>query len=100
MEAKTPKKLRTGAEVREEFLRSGRSVASWARAHGFEVRLVHEVLSGRKRGVRGDCHKIAVLLGMKAGVIVEDGADPVSVPVETVAGDGVSVAVKRERWVA
>lgn len=100
MKSETHKRLRTAADVRAEFVRSGRSVASWARAHGFEVRLVHEVLSGRKRGVRGNCHKIMVLLGMKDGVIVEDDADPVSVAVETVAGDGVSVAVKRERWVA
>lgn len=100
MKRESPKKLRTGDEVREEFLRSGRSVASWARAHGFEVRLVHEVLSGRRRGVRGNCHKIAVLLGMKAGVIVEDAADPVTVAVETVPGDGVTVAVATERWAA
>lgn len=58
-----------------DFIRSGKSVSSWARANGFNVRLVHEVLSGRKLGRRGDCHKIAVLLGMKDGVIADDGAD-------------------------
>lgn len=100
MKRETHKKLRTGDEVREEFRRSGRSVASWARAHGFVIQLVHDVLSGRTRGVRGDSHKIAVLLGMKDGVLVEDDADPVTVTVETVPGDGVSVAVETERWAA
>ena len=100
MKTQTHKKLRTGAEVREEFRRTGRSVASWARAHGFEVREVHGVLSGAKRGLRGNVHKIAVLLGMKAGVIVEEAADPVTVAVETVSGDGVTVAVETERWAA
>ena len=100
MNTETPKKLRTGDDVRAEFLRSGRSVASWARAHGFEVRLVHEILSGRKRGVRGNCHKIMVLLGMKHGVIVDDADDVGTVPVEVVSGDGVSVEVTTERWAA
>jgi gp16 family phage-associated protein len=64
--------LRTSRDVRDEFQRKGVSVAAWARANGFETNLVFEVLSGRKKGVRGQSHKIAVKLGLKAGEIVED----------------------------
>lgn len=64
--------LRTSKDVRDEFNRKGVSVASWARANGFETNLVFEVLSGRKKGVRGQSHKIAVKLGLKAGEIIED----------------------------
>lgn len=64
--------LRTSKDVREEFQRKGVSIASWARANGFETNSVFEVLSGRKKGVRGQSHKIAVKLGLKKGEIVED----------------------------
>jgi gp16 family phage-associated protein len=64
--------LRTSKDVRKEFERKGISIASWARAKGFETNLVFEVLSGRKKGIRGQSHKIAVELGLKAGEIVED----------------------------
>ncbi|SNS05972.1 phage-associated protein, BcepMu gp16 family [Humidesulfovibrio mexicanus] len=63
---------RTSQDVKKEFERKGISVASWARANGFETNLVFEVLSGRKKGVRGQSHKIAVKLGLKAGEIIED----------------------------
>ena len=33
--------------------------------------LVYAVLAGRKKCYRGDSHKVAVLLGLKDGVIVE-----------------------------
>lgn len=75
MKSTAAKRLLSGTEVRAEFLRTGKSISGWARAHGFSVRLTHEVISGRTPGRRGDAHKIAVLLGMKDGVITADGAD-------------------------
>ena len=63
---------RTSRDVKNEFERKGISIASWARANGFETNLVFEVLAGRKKGVRGQSHRIAVKLGLKAGEIVED----------------------------
>ena len=60
---------RTGAELRAEFERRGLSIAEWARAHGFSSALVYQVLTGRKRCVRGQSHQIAVLLGLKQGEI-------------------------------
>lgn len=68
-----PKTLhtKTAAQVRAEFIRKGVSFAGWAREHGFGRSLVYEVVSGRKRCLRGQSHQIAVLLGMKDGEIVQ-----------------------------
>lgn len=60
---------RTPEEVRAEFQRNGISIASWASAHGFNTNLVFEVLAGRKKGIRGQSHQIAVLLGLKEGEV-------------------------------
>lgn len=63
---------RTSEDVRREFQRKGISISEWATANGFSTNLVFEVLAGRKKGVRGQSHKIAVKLGLKRGEIVED----------------------------
>lgn len=60
---------RTRDEVREEFLRNGLAISEWARAHGFSVQLVYQVIAGRKRCKRGKSHEIAIRLGLKAGQI-------------------------------
>lgn len=60
--------LKTDA-IRQEFARRGLSVSAWARAHGYSCQLVYQVLAGRKRCVRGQCHEIAVRLGLKDGVL-------------------------------
>jgi gp16 family phage-associated protein len=64
-------KPKTSVQVRAEFDRKGQSLAAWARDHGFGRSLVYEVVSGRKKCRRGQSHKIAVLLGMKHGEIVD-----------------------------
>ncbi|MBD3620368.1 MAG: DNA-binding protein [Chromatiales bacterium] len=63
--AQTPEK------IREEFARHGLSVAEWARHHGFSPALVHQVLAGKLRCMRGQSHVIAVRLGLKSGVVGE-----------------------------
>lgn len=60
---------RTKAQVLQEFASRGISLAAWARARGYSVPLVYQVLSGEKRGLRGQSHAIAVELGLKRGVI-------------------------------
>jgi gp16 family phage-associated protein len=65
-QAKTP------AQAREEFDRKGVSIAKWAKKHGVNKSLVYEVLRGNRKCHRGDSHKVAVLLGMKHGEIVND----------------------------
>lgn len=64
--------LRTPDQIRADFIEKGVSIASWAVANGFSYNLVLETLAGRKKGLRGESHKIAVKLGLKAGVIVDD----------------------------
>lgn len=61
--------LRTPEEARQDLARQGISISAWAQAHGFSANLVFEVLAGRKLGVRGQSHEIAVRLGLKAGEI-------------------------------
>lgn len=64
------KSVLTGEQVREDFLRKGEPISAWAVRNGFSPAHVSNVLSGRNKGARGKSHKIAVLLGMKDGVIV------------------------------
>lgn len=61
--------IKTGAEVRAEFSRRGLSISAWARSHGYSAQLVYQVLAGRRGCVRGQCHEIAVRLGLKRGLI-------------------------------
>ena len=68
------RQLKTHAQVRAEFLRNGMSVAAWARDNGFGRSLVYEVLAGRKACRRGASHDIAVLLGLKRGVLRKQAA--------------------------
>jgi len=57
-------------QVRGAFERSGVPIAEWARARGYSVDLVYQVLEGRRRCLRGQSHKIAVELGLKDGQIL------------------------------
>lgn len=65
------KKVKTREEVRADFRRAGKTVVSWAKEHGFCPTMVYLVLSGKRIGLRGQSHRIAVLLGVKDGVIEE-----------------------------
>lgn len=51
--------------AREQFTASGTNVSEWARQRGFSLTLVHQVLSGKRRCIRGESHRIAVALGIK-----------------------------------
>jgi gp16 family phage-associated protein len=67
-------RLKSTAQVRAEFERKGMAVAAWARLHGYKASLVRQILRGERKCVRGDSHRIAVLLGLKIGEIVEGQA--------------------------
>jgi len=67
-----PQKLRTPQDVRTEWLRKGMGQNDWARKHGFTPATVSQVINGRNSGARGVGHKIAVLLGIKDGEIVNE----------------------------
>jgi gp16 family phage-associated protein len=66
-----PRTILTPQQVRLEFLRKGQSIVSWADKHGFDRTTVNQVLTGRNAATRGVGHKIAVLLGIKDGEILE-----------------------------
>ncbi|MDD5443804.1 MAG: DNA-binding protein, partial [Pseudomonas fluorescens] len=46
--------------------------------HGVDPATTYQVLAGRKKGRRGEAHKVAVLLGMKEGIIVDEPVAPYS----------------------
>ncbi len=69
MESRT---VKTAQEVRSDFLRKGQSIGHWADKHGFDRTTVNQVLTGRNAATRGVGHRIAVLLGMKDGEIVDE----------------------------
>ncbi|WP_054074222.1 DNA-binding protein [Comamonas testosteroni] len=62
-------KLRTPAEARAWLDYQGISISQWSRENNVNHGLVREVLAGRKKCLRGMSHNIAVLLGMKEGVL-------------------------------
>lgn len=63
--------LKTREEARNELVRHGVSIASWARKHEVTSDQVRDVLRKENPCNWGASHKIAVLLGIKAGVIDE-----------------------------
>lgn len=67
------KRLKTPDQVRAEFNRKGLTVVSWARANRANPNLVYDILRGapHRRCLRGQSHRIAVLLGLKEGEIAE-----------------------------
>jgi gp16 family phage-associated protein len=60
---------RSPQEVIEDFRKRGVSIATWARQNGVSQALVYQVLRGNHVPCRGQSHKIAVLLGIKNGVL-------------------------------
>lgn len=44
-------------------------MSEWARGRGVSAQLTYQILAGRKAAVRGQSHEIAVLLGLKPGLL-------------------------------
>lgn len=65
----TTSRLKTREEARQELIRHGISKAAWARQHGVTASQVIDVLRKDIPCNFGASHKIAVLLGIKDGVI-------------------------------
>lgn len=65
--------IKTLQQVRDEFARQGQTARGWAKANGFHESTVYEVLAGRKKCLRGEAHKVAVVLGLKQGVVISRG---------------------------
>lgn len=64
--------LRTPDQALADLSRRGTSIAGFARKHGLKYMTVWQVLHGQKKGLRGEAHRAAVLLGLKDGVIEPD----------------------------
>jgi gp16 family phage-associated protein len=45
-------------------------VQAFVREQGVDPATTYQVFAGRKKGRRGEAHKVAVLLGMKEGIIL------------------------------
>ncbi|MFV5215222.1 DNA-binding protein [Azonexus caeni] len=67
----TSPSFRTPEECRSLIEGSGISIAEWARENRFSCGLVYQVLEGKRRCLRGQSHKIAVALGLKAGQLID-----------------------------
>lgn len=67
--------IRTAAQAKAWLEHQGKSVQEFAREHGVDPATTYQVLSGRKKGKRGEAHKVAVLLGMKDGIILSPAGD-------------------------
>jgi len=65
-------KLQTRQEARKHLTYTGTSITEWARKHGFSADQVRDVLRKDAPCRFGKSHKIAVLLGIKDGVIQEE----------------------------
>ncbi|MEB0106381.1 DNA-binding protein [Pseudomonas sp. GNP013] len=45
---------------------------AFVREQGVDPATTYQVFAGRKKGRRGEAHKVAVLLGMKEGIILAE----------------------------
>lgn len=61
--------IRTAVQAKAWLDQQGKSVQEFAREHSIDPSTTYQVLAGRKKGRRGEAHKVAVLLGMKVGSI-------------------------------
>ena len=69
--------IRTAAQAKAWLEYQGKSVQEFAREHGVDPATTYHVLAGRKKGKRGEAHKVAVLLGMKDGIIASQATHSV-----------------------
>lgn len=60
-------KLLTPQQAKDSLARRGLAVRAWARDHGVSHAVVYRVLDKRCKGLRGEGHRVAVLLGIKDG---------------------------------
>ena len=65
--------LKTPQQARDEFASKGLSIAQWAAEHKLNKNIVYDLLAGnaRRKCLRGQSHRAAVLLGIKHGELVE-----------------------------
>ncbi|MBC3813080.1 MULTISPECIES: helix-turn-helix domain-containing protein [Undibacterium] len=65
---------KTRDAIRKEFARKGLSYTAWAKQRGYSPNMVIEIINDddinpKRKCLRGDCHNIAVELGLKDGEV-------------------------------
>lgn len=99
---------KTPTEVRDEFRRKGISISRWAVENRLQPQTVFNLLSGHCRGLRGDAHRAAVLLGIQDGeTVARAGAPRTHLSAAELAGTpgmpkserGVQKRAAREGWI-
>ena len=65
---------RTAVQVKADFARKGMPIARWAAANAVSRFVVYQVLSGKNKGHYGEAHRVAVMLGLKDGEIVDQSS--------------------------
>jgi gp16 family phage-associated protein len=68
--------IRSAAQAKAWLEQQGKSVQEFARENSIDPATTYQVLAGRKKGRRGEAHKVAVLLGMKIGSIPTAETEP------------------------
>ncbi len=63
---KTPPYPSTPRQSRAWFNANGIAITDWCNAFGLDRYIVTDILRGRLKGIRGESHRAAVLLGIKA----------------------------------
>ena len=63
---KTPSYPSTPSQSRAWFIANGIAIKDWCNDLGLDRYIVTDLLRGRLKGHRGEAHKAAVLLGLKA----------------------------------
>ncbi len=62
---------RTAAQAKEWIEAQGKSVKDFASEHGLDLHTTYQVLAGVKKGRRGEAHRAAVALGIKASEVAQ-----------------------------
>lgn len=65
-------RLRTPAEAKLWLRNHGVSIQAFAHAQDLDAATWHQVLDGRKKGLRGEAHDAAVALGVKPDLSGDD----------------------------
>ena len=63
---KTPPYPSTPRQSRAWFDANGIAITDWCKAYDLDRFIVTDLLRGRLKGIRGESHRAAILLGIKA----------------------------------
>lgn len=88
-EAKAPL---TASQVKALFYQYGIAQSAWEAHFGFNSGSASRMINGSQRASRGESHKLAVLLGLKVGTVLEGDGDR-SKKMSAVLGDAVRLNV-------